>query len=364
MKIKDDIEDALSTLELNEGIRKYNYYNELGKKKKKRTVIILLFTILGATTGLILLGIPSNITSMPAKGFFDLLSNSSLTYGVLGVTGIAIIANFLFSYLQADQSTQTKPASAKDHSLIIALNRHEKKLSTLEEKYGLIINKIKSGSLSGDIFTHEEKQSILREIRDKLESNTLKGYLLELENSLKESLTNKSTEELYRITKSRLELETQNQTRRGNLNLALGILTAIIGVLILGYSVFQAPMLTTNVELAGHFLPRLSLALIIEVFAYFFLGLYRQSLEEIKYFQNELTKIESKFLGLHIATNISSSDGILAAIIQLVTTERNFLLKKGQSTTQIELKKAEAANTTSLAEKLGTSITSIINSKK
>lgn len=39
----------------------------------------------------------------------------------------------------------------------------------------------------------------------------------------------------------------------------------------------------------------------IELFAYFFLSLYRTSLQKIKYFQNELTNIEAKQIALRAA---------------------------------------------------------------
>lgn len=82
----------------------------------------------------------------------------------------------------------------------------------------------------------------------------------------------------------------------------LGILTTVTGLSILGYYVFHAqpsgqdPWLFTT-----HFLPRLTLVVFIEIFAYFFLRLYKSSLTEIKYFQNEMTNIEAKFIALYIA---------------------------------------------------------------
>src|SRR5574339_301622 len=52
---------------------------------------------------------------------------------------------------------------------------------------------------------------------------------------------------------------------------------------VLGYAVFNPPATVAAPELLSYFVPRVSLVVLIEVFAYFFLRLYKQSLNEIKY---------------------------------------------------------------------------------
>jgi hypothetical protein len=153
---------------------------------------------------------------------------------------------------------------------------------------------------------------------------------------------------------SRLESEVQNLAKRGNINLILGMSTTLTGLGILGYSVFNAPDLKTTIELASHFIPRISLVLLIEVFAYFFLKLYKQSLSEIKYFQNEITNIESKFLGLRLSTESNETECIKSVVSNLISTERNFVLEKGQTTIELEKIKddqQQRANLTSLLDK-------------
>ena len=79
-----------------------------------------------------------------------------------------------------------------------------------------------------------------------------------------------------------------------------------------------------------HTVLRVSIALFIQTFAYFFLRLYKTSLEDIKYYQNEITNIESRWLAL--ATAKDKPEFIKPAIDSLLKTERNFVLKKGEST--------------------------------
>jgi len=57
-----------------------------------------------------------------------------------------------------------------------------------------------------------------------------------------------------------------------------------------------------------HFLPRVSLVILVEVFAYFFLRLYKESLDDIKYFQTEITRVEMKTLALTVATELKDSE--------------------------------------------------------
>ena len=86
----------------------------------------------------------------------------------------------------------------------------------------------------------------------------------------------------------------------------------------------------------GGFMPRLSLVILIELFAYFFLKLYKSSLSEIKYFQNELSNFEAKYVSLRIAI-MDKDRGVFDEVIKtLARTERNYILEKGQSTVGLE----------------------------
>ncbi len=49
-------------------------------------------------------------------------------------------------------------------------------------------------------------------------------------------------------------------------------------------------------------LPSLTLGVLMEVLAFFFLRLYSKSLEESKYYANEITILEARFLGYFMAT--------------------------------------------------------------
>ena len=78
----------------------------------------------------------------------------------------------------------------------------------------------------------------------------------------------------------------------------------------------------------GNFLPRMTLTLFIETFAYFFLRLYSNSLIEIKYFKNEITNIEHKFLALKTAVHFRDTLSIREAVGWFAQTDRNAVVQK------------------------------------
>ena len=121
--------------------------------------------------------------------------------------------------------------------------------------------------------------------------------------------------------------------RRGTVNLVLGVLTALSGVIALSFFVLAREGKHASFEdFAIEFLPRLSIVLIIEVFSYFFLRLYKSSLAEIKYFQNEATNIEHNFVALEAAVSIDDKTLIEKCIHTFLAVERNPIIDKGQTT--------------------------------
>ena len=81
---------------------------------------------------------------------------------------------------------------------------------------------------------------------------------------------------------------------------------------------------------------RLPIVLPIELIAFLFLRLYKASLLDITYYQNELTNLEMKVGALVVA--LARDDQELAREVTrpLATTEWNFVLKKDETTIDLE----------------------------
>jgi len=164
----------------------------------------------------------------------------------------------------------------------------------------------------------------------------------ELAATHKRDIRDKEVFNCFDESRIRLSRELAELGRRGNLNLALGAFTTVIGVSILGMSVFQEIPTSKDIWVfAAHFVPRLTLVLMIELFAYFFLSLYKSSLQEIKYFQNELTNIELQQIALRVALDASDQSLVAEMVSALAATERNHVLSKDQTTVELEKAKID-----------------------
>jgi hypothetical protein len=189
--------------------------------------------------------------------------------------------------------------------------------------------------------TEEEKAEIAAQLRTRISADTNKEVFEEFKASankeLQASLKQRDVRQMLSVSHNRLSQELKELGWRGNLNLAFGAITTVVGLSILGTSVYSEIVSNKDMwSFASHFLPRLTLVIFIEIFAYFFLSLYRSSLQEIKYFQNEMTNVESKQIALIAALNLADSAAIDKILTSLSETERNHIISKDQTTVELE----------------------------
>lgn len=138
---------------------------------------------------------------------------------------------------------------------------------------------------------------------------------------------------------------------RANVNLAGGAFICLTGFCILGYFVFFEVSIPGSNRMF-EFIVRVTLVVFIEIFAYFFLNLYRAGLYDIKYFQNELTNAAFRMLALEVALKHENSASIKEICQELIRTERNFLIKKNESTHDLRQAEALLQHERSLTETL------------
>ncbi|MFO7565205.1 MAG: hypothetical protein R6X02_21350 [Enhygromyxa sp.] len=136
--------------------------------------------------------------------------------------------------------------------------------------------------------------------------------------------------------------------QKSNRNLIFGLVVATLGLAVIGHAVFAASSfydinISREIAIAHTVLitlPKFLLGVILEIVSMFFLRLYRQGLDDFKYYHNELTNIESRWLALYSAYKLSPAcekdTAMNSVIAQLAITERNFILKSGESTVVLE----------------------------
>jgi hypothetical protein len=147
---------------------------------------------------------------------------------------------------------------------------------------------------------------------------------------------------LAQALQNRIASEIQMQDLKANLNLVIGSIAAMAGVIVLALTVFFPPKHDSDSLTVGViFAARSLLSLTTSVFAFFFLTTYRRNLSEIRYFHNELTNVQSRLLafeyfGKAIFTQVGDAEAAHIKMLgALMETERNFILKKGESTTDL-----------------------------
>jgi uncharacterized membrane protein len=178
--------------------------------------------------------------------------------------------------------------------------------------------------------------------------------------------TNWTKEDKYKIIEEQIDgfqNDINNQIKRfsktGLVNLSIGLSLTVFAIIILTSLLLNNHVdiqkgigLTTMEQYLLYYLPRLTLCIFIEVFSFFFLRLYKNSHNDVKYFYNEKTNIDSKSLAIKIAQLHSDTATLNKIILELSKVERNFKLKKGETTLDLEVLKVESKSNTEFMGKL------------
>jgi len=272
-----------------------------------------------------------------AGGIYGLTTHFSMSnefvrfwlYGGLGVIVVMATVRMMAGYLERDPN----PRMNMPMEFGLLRSELEAELVRFRERA--------AGLASAD------QQQIVAQLQEEIKTSATKGFLEEIRASVAKQDRAKEWEGYFDETMTRIVTEIGAQGRRGNLNLMLGIVTALTGIALLGWFVVRDATAHTSLnDFLISFIPRISIVAIIEVFSYFFLRLYKVSLSEIKYFQNEATNLELRFAGLRIALEANEPALRKEVVKQLLATERNPLLTKGTTTLELERERLDLTATT------------------
>ncbi|MCH5172547.1 MAG: hypothetical protein J1F31_06955 [Erysipelotrichales bacterium] len=234
-------------------------------------------------------------------------------------------------------------------------------LMSLATALGMILSLFMSKSLT-NIVSKEKKASnvcyqnekdinksntkdVLKEERSKTEKNS---NIVETKKDIEVNILDVQT--AFLKMEERLLCELKALGKRSNINLIIGSVIAVIGWGLLILFIYDV----NGQELEGWsilntFLPRLSIVAIMEVFSFFFLKLYRESIERIRYYQNEITNIESKKVAIIVACMLDNENDNKKTIINsLLSVERNVFIKKGETTMELEKYRIDSSSNNNL----------------
>ncbi|WP_158827675.1 hypothetical protein [Mucilaginibacter lacusdianchii] len=205
-----------------------------------------------------------------------------------------------------------------------------------------------------------------KHLNEKIEELSTEEFLKSVEGKYEERLFEKAKldyifTELKAINE-RFSTEVKRIHRISNINLVLGFCTTVIAITFLAISllttddatkqIFDLLSVDTDKEkdvqtllplFLIKFLPRLSVSIFIELFSFFFLRMYKKNIDDIKYLNNERTNVELKLLSLITSLVSEGSPSLDVILKELSKTERNFILKKDESTVEILKERNESS---------------------
>lgn len=302
----------------------------------KLSKIFVVYGIFFSVAGIIGLAIKNDLIE-----YLNISPISVLTMSItLLLTGFAF---FLLLYVRGDFSSSQKNTIFSETSG--DLDKLEKRINTIDTELYAKFSAFKNA----DDITKDIQESI-----DKKVSEISQDKIFQLisdkykEETINETKFKTIDSELLDV-KKRIERETARISRYGYINLMIGFVTTFLAIFFLGYSLLGVQ--TTNISATDyiyHFIPRLSLSILIEVFSFFFLRLYKKNLDDIKFFNNERTNIEMKVISVKTGLLFNDKEVISQLVKDLSKTERNFVLKKGESTVELEKNKMETNSSDNL----------------
>ncbi|MDN5061358.1 hypothetical protein O8C86_05815 [Aliarcobacter butzleri] len=313
-------------------------------------LLVLLVSLISFLSGYISRFFKSNI-----EIFLEIIKIENFYIVIIAL----IIFIYLLNYLTASKKENLSilfDNKTKEY-LRTLLKEKDKEISLLNEKFErledslIFLNDTRTNEYISDI----DKNILIEKIKNYLGNETIKKIFNDetqiIKDDLKENLGVEMIKKSFEQISKRIENELFTLKKRANLNLLFGILITIVALsmlwinLDLFYSDFDKNFKGAEAkDILLYLLPRLFMIIFTELFALFFLRLYAKGLNEIKYFQNELTNIELKLVAVEVAYITKNDASMKDSLNILAQTERNFILKKGETTVELERAKSESEN--------------------
>jgi hypothetical protein len=272
------------------------------------------------------------------KGIFKNLDSSSLTiYVIVAALGTLLIGLYIGGKQEDSSKKKTRGSG------FVSIQYMQRKIEDVREE---VLSKLTDFENIGEL-----KRDFRKLFHDQVDAITKESIITEVTGQFGKEILSKTRMDIvddeFQAMKKRIALETGRITRYAMINLLIGFVTTFFVIVFLAYSLLgvKTQDMAAN-EYIMHFIPRLSLSILIEIFSFFFLKLYGKNLEDIKYWNNERTNLEMKIIAIKAAF-LSDDKKIIGELVKTIsTTERNFILKKGETTVELEKNKlTETANT-------------------
>lgn len=184
-----------------------------------------------------------------------------------------------------------------------------------------------------------QQEAIIQELKGTISEDIVAEFEKEYSASALAMSQLRQAKENFKKSTERLTKEIETLTRRANLNLVIGVLTTSIAVGLLTYMVLGTDAkIDTWTGLLSYYVPRVTVVIFIEVFSFFFLRMYKSNLQEIKFYQQEITKISTQQV-IYENSVLSEDKGALVQFVQFSLNqnhEQSELIQSKDTNAQIE----------------------------
>ena len=235
----------------------------------------------------------------------------------LGTSTVFSGGMLLYIYLRGWQRNvrSGRPAVFRDH--FSTTSSFSARIETLEERVAAL--ELAPAPLAQAANAADVAQIILPQVQSDLVGVFEASYK-------KKSELDKSGEAIahrFDAAVKRLEREIEEQSRKGNVNLIIGVGTTLLAVGLLVYIVLYLPQDNpTWTQLASHYIPRLSLVIFIEIFSFFFLRLYKTTLEEARRYNDDLTRLTLQWVAADTGRHAQDEGAISGLAKELLNASK------------------------------------------
>ena len=241
------------------------------------------------------------------------LNLSSDTFAIAVAASVMLSMIVLFSFLSrrgkdpydVGRPTDVVKPELEPKTILNSISRLDELAARISEKLAAL-EPLKDNSL---------KDLLLNEVRTVLSKDAIE--------SLRERSSADKIRQIFAETKAR-KLETADAVlRRSDTNLLFATVIFVIGVSALMYFIVTNTAAQPWQSQLLYFAPRLLAVLFVELFAYFFLSLFKHGLDDLKYFENDITTSQLREVAIHAALAAGSEAEIGAIVTAVLAAERN-----------------------------------------
>ena len=218
-----------------------------------------------------------------------------------------------------------------------------------------------AGKVNKSAKARQERQALEAELRQsQAECEKLRSEVREVTSTairLPDGSLRIGWKETLEVSRTRLLQETNRLRSRSSANLVMGIAFssfAVIAMALLFFLFGRSDEDATLLSMLSSILPRLTMVVLLQITASFFLKMHASNEADIKQNKNEVTNLEFKIAAIEVASE-SSDLSKLSEV--LVKEERNFILAKDQRVAGTN-DSVEVATLLSIVEKLSDKVTS------